>query len=67
MSDTPVARSAAVRDDVVSLKALAPRIQDMIRHVLAHQELLCAYPSGALELHFRHESVKPKVVCSPEG
>jgi hypothetical protein len=39
----------------------------MIAHVLQHQDLLCAYPLGCVEMHFRHASVKVKVTCSPEG
>jgi hypothetical protein len=67
MSDTPAVRSAPAQQDTIRLEGLPERIRHMLALVLAHRDLLTAYPSGTLELHFRHDSVKPKVTCSPEG
>ena len=38
-----------------------PRIQSMIQVLLEHQQEICHYPTGTLELHFHHASVKAKI------
>ena len=45
--------------------ALPERIARMLALVLAHQDVLCTYPTGAIELHFHLESVRAKIVCNP--
>jgi hypothetical protein len=46
---------------------LPARIERMIALLLAHRDLLCAYETGSLELHFRSDSIKLKLVVHPEG
>jgi hypothetical protein len=49
----------------VTLDALPPRIARMIVILLQHQQVLCAYEQGALELHFNGPDVKPQLVKVP--
>jgi len=37
------------------------RIQAMIAILLANQAQICNHPTGTLELHFHHTSVKAKI------
>lgn len=37
------------------------RIQHMIQVLLEHQQEICHYPTGTLELHFHDASVKAKI------
>lgn len=39
-----------------------PRIQHMIQVLLEHQQTICHYPTGTLELHFHDASVKAKII-----
>jgi hypothetical protein len=56
----------STRAESLQLHQLPVRLQKMIRLILTHHALLCAHPVGTLELHFRHDSVKPKIICNPE-
>jgi hypothetical protein len=38
-----------------------PRIQHIIQVLLEHQQQICHYPTGTLEIHFHHGSVKAKL------
>jgi hypothetical protein len=64
MSDAPL-QSSKVPTDGATLAVLPERIQLMLALLLAHQDVLCTYPTGALELHFHAQSVKAKIVCNP--
>lgn len=47
---------------LVDLDELPLRIVRMLQAILEHQEILCAYESGSLELHFNGpEVVKPSL------
>lgn len=63
----PPAASPEPPPDTVCLAALPPRIQGLLLLVLAHQELLCAYQTGCIELHFSHDRVRTKVVVLSDG
>lgn len=45
--------------------ALPWRVQQMLALVLEHQDVLCRYATGTLELHFHGGSVKPKIGLTP--
>jgi hypothetical protein len=64
----PTSRAAAPvsAPDTLCLATLPARIQHMLAVMLQHQDVLCGYECGAIEMHFRHSSVKAKIVLHPQ-
>ena len=62
----PTSRAAAPVPDPLCVASLPARIQHMLAVMLQHQDILCGYACGAIEMHFRHSSVKAKIVLHPQ-
>jgi hypothetical protein len=43
------------------LDALPPRIAAMVQLLVQHQEIICAYDSGALVLNYRGQDIRPQL------
>lgn len=50
--------------DLLALHALPLRLQRMIAVLLAHEEALCRYNVGHLELHWHGENLEAKLGCN---
>jgi len=50
--------------DLLVLHTLPPRLQRMVALLLAHEEVICRYGVGHVELHFHGESVQVKLACN---
>lgn len=51
--------------EVLLLGDLPPRIQRMVHLLVEHQEAICLYAIGCVELHYHEERVKPKLHLNP--
>ena len=50
--------------DLLVVQALPLRLQRMVALLLAHEEVICGYHIGHVELHFHGESVQAKLGCN---
>jgi len=54
----------ALLPDLLPLHALPLRLQRMIAVLLAHEEALCRYNVGHVELHWHGENLEAKLGCN---